>query len=1144
MESSFKRVIIFLAILLIFLTDNALSLDKDTHKFLNETIAGQGWLDNYLRNNLGLKDGVKEAFKGIQVLRWIADGGKEEDEPLYLRSRNHFHNPLKSWNTAGLTDYGSLTSLGFTPMSSVLWAQDQSGASWIDFGGDWSWKKSREYFYQALTGSDKATREDNFANTFRSVGQIMHLVEDSSVPAHARNDTHIWGDGYEEWVRGNHGLLNLSPITFVTSIFNESANSHAPIPIAKIFDTDKYTGTNPSTSLSWGIAEYTNSNFASDDTIFTENFDPNHKHYFPYPRYSPDNYEMYEIDIPPNKKRIYLRKKGDGESIERFATAGPLYKYLSFDPALQRSELKLDSEVHSDYAKKLIPRAVGYSAGLLNYFFRGLLEESEVAPIKDTDGRINGLALRIKNNTKTGQIGEDIDGGHLLISYKYKTPSSPDYIYGLSNPINDVFIPFNNEPSDDRYKYTFAFSNPLPSDAADASYTIVYRGKLGNEQDAVVGKVIKGEGNYDIFWGSVDFSTGRRYGVFIRSENWVAQAVDIPADLYNSFFSPLAPDRIMAVSSLFVSWGDDKNSFAISYRDGRVSGNGVPDHDITVEVYRVNSYMPTNDTISVTKIKSFTLPFIRNFSGHILEYSPESPVSGSIETLAYGDSPACLGIYTGSWYSGVSFAWGFSGGCHKWTSSSLTQSGTHTVVRCAETDPQTGECLRWETLIYQEDYESVYTNLYSKKLFYITNLNLDSNLDIYWTGILSGSSLFLRETWFRYSGGWNKSDKHITVYINSPSNAGNPISLPENTNIWQSDFAFYMDIPRPGDIAAYGVYPLYATTEIAMIKSFFSLILDREGGNIYTLDKTTFGHTNGPYLDSGSSSVSPHTIRKVVSGKNEDISALNESILRKTVFVGTHGYPMGFKNMDMKIEDSFDIGQYPWWRAISADQSLVSFTLTRDENGVITTELGDPYELISAKKNIPGNTTWTEVRSRGDASTFINRYSFAVNNRGTLFKLFMNTEERMLVDYTAAGTQELSYTYKNDVKLFNGNSEQLLLSDNTQGIWVYDLAAVFNYNKFYYGNDVDAVFVYNGISYKVVNNSLTQLNHDISSYLVPDFSYQQNILGKTLVSANNSSTVTLFDILLEKELTGPTFYTGLPMSRLKYDIVIAEKYLK
>ena len=46
--------------------------------------------------------------------------------------------------------------------------------------------------------------------------------------------------------------------------------------------------------------------------------------------------------------------------------------------------------------KNSSPRAVGYSASLLNYFFRGLLEESDVAPIKDTEGRINGLELRIK----------------------------------------------------------------------------------------------------------------------------------------------------------------------------------------------------------------------------------------------------------------------------------------------------------------------------------------------------------------------------------------------------------------------------------------------------------------------------------------------------------------------------------------------------------------------------------------------------------------------------------------------------------------------------------------------------------------------------------------------------------------------------
>ena len=33
----------------------------------------------------------------------------------------------------------------------------------------------------------------------------------------------------------------------------------------------------------------------------------------------------------------------------------------------------LDDNVHNTYSKKLLPRAVGYSAGLLNYFFRGTI---------------------------------------------------------------------------------------------------------------------------------------------------------------------------------------------------------------------------------------------------------------------------------------------------------------------------------------------------------------------------------------------------------------------------------------------------------------------------------------------------------------------------------------------------------------------------------------------------------------------------------------------------------------------------------------------------------------------------------------------------------------------------------------------------
>lgn len=34
----------------------------------------------------------------------------------------------------------------------------------------------------------------------------------------------------------------------------------------------------------------------------------------------------------------------------------------------------LDSRVYEDYAALLLPRAIGYSAGLLDYFFRGRTE--------------------------------------------------------------------------------------------------------------------------------------------------------------------------------------------------------------------------------------------------------------------------------------------------------------------------------------------------------------------------------------------------------------------------------------------------------------------------------------------------------------------------------------------------------------------------------------------------------------------------------------------------------------------------------------------------------------------------------------------------------------------------------------------------
>jgi hypothetical protein len=197
------KILILVFFILFGYVSLSFSLEQDTHGALNQYIAEHtinGFsLDAYLKTTLGFSKGKDEPIKNQKVHGWLNKGGNNEDV-LLIRSRHHFHNPLKPWDQSGLTDFGSLDSIGFTPMSSVMWAQDQSDRRWIDFGGDWSWKKARSYFYTGLTGqdysgnviaADKTQRDAYFAKTFQAVGQIMHLVQDASVPAHVRNDGHI-----------------------------------------------------------------------------------------------------------------------------------------------------------------------------------------------------------------------------------------------------------------------------------------------------------------------------------------------------------------------------------------------------------------------------------------------------------------------------------------------------------------------------------------------------------------------------------------------------------------------------------------------------------------------------------------------------------------------------------------------------------------------------------------------------------------------------------------------------------------------------------------------------------------------------------------------------------------------------------------
>lgn len=134
-----------------------------------------------------MQSGVESSVSQQKIWEWIAEGGEKEDL-MGVRSMYHFHNPLTNKGLLG------------KEFSAIVWATLPVGGQ--SLAPQASWDDVRYYYRRALTAADKNERENWFALTFQGLGQMMHLVEDMSVPAHTRDDMHVFkADGYEKWFR-------------------------------------------------------------------------------------------------------------------------------------------------------------------------------------------------------------------------------------------------------------------------------------------------------------------------------------------------------------------------------------------------------------------------------------------------------------------------------------------------------------------------------------------------------------------------------------------------------------------------------------------------------------------------------------------------------------------------------------------------------------------------------------------------------------------------------------------------------------------------------------------------------------------------------------------------------------------------------
>ncbi|MGH7384009.1 MAG: hypothetical protein ACREKG_02435, partial [Candidatus Rokuibacteriota bacterium] len=446
---------------LLALPITASAYETPTHQAITR-IAGVGSdVDQILKEHLGLSTGLDTAIGGQALSAWLAQGGRTEDN--FLRFLNHFHNPLADWSTAGLGNVGQ---------SSILWGQNPTLSGW-------SWQDVRQAYFDALTRQSLSDRDARLARTFEGLGRQVHLVQDAASPGHTRNDPHPLynyeslveqvrraDEGtFAEWLAGSPDTPGIPDPGW--SVLD--GNPLAPVATARLIDTDRYLGSNPATTTAAliGLAEYTNANFFSEDRIFTEN-DPDQQKRFPHPARSSVTEQDFDVRVgSATVKRRYVVKSAGGATGYRLATVGFLRDYhqrFNLDSTRFRESPALDEGVYRDYAGRLIPRAVTYSTALLDYFFRGRMIAFG-----------NDLSFDLEN------LGDEAMEGTFTLYY--------DDSSGVRRPVPGATWTRTLAPSEFVGGLSVAApSSPLPKEPGQ--YMLVFRGGLGSEEDAVVGRQV------------------------------------------------------------------------------------------------------------------------------------------------------------------------------------------------------------------------------------------------------------------------------------------------------------------------------------------------------------------------------------------------------------------------------------------------------------------------------------------------------------------------------------------------------------------------------------------------------------------------------------------------------------------------------
>jgi hypothetical protein len=547
----------------VILPRHAFSYEVGTHEDMSEVAALSSLLPQYLPT-IGLEsldDELADINTRLSVVKWIRRGANDEDDTIstnFARYRNHFFDPQHGGRGLSALASGE---------PSPDWALEDTQTF---ISQSYSFKEARQHFFDALTLKDN--REQFLAETFYTLGHVIHHIQDMAQPQHTRNDSH---GGFFFGPRSRYELYtdeHRDELSFSNRNYNPDNVVH--------FDTARQFW---ETGDGKGMAEFSSDNFVSHLTNFRGAFDnsqfvgkPNESYPLPVPSPStPTYYDAYALlqpvlqsigkkppigCAPPNNlcvmaffssmvtdkyrltaSRTNIRASTASIFDQDLQINGKFVAYPNLDKCTDPSDPSTCEQIFTnavfalnrfnfDEAQKfLIPRAVAYSAGLINYFFRGRLSVSEASFTGDGSGV--SVSLRVKNDIDPSVTpawkDEDIyavgakEASTFVLTARYELGGGKNFVASsrvtLDPSEDDVIKP--GETTNQTLAFTLP---PIPANATKVEFRLVFRGKLGQEEGAVAVGMVNPIAGFAVSPNYIPSDgIGGTRAIFKRGNSWV-----------------------------------------------------------------------------------------------------------------------------------------------------------------------------------------------------------------------------------------------------------------------------------------------------------------------------------------------------------------------------------------------------------------------------------------------------------------------------------------------------------------------------------------------------------------------------------------------------------------------------------------------